>query len=170
MDTYSDPQSLKDYERGRDDFDYDILKEISIPDNSSIIEIGCGNGRFLRKLHALNPTIKITGLDSSRTGIDSCTDGIFICTDVRGYVSEIKYDYVLCFQTLEHFPDPDTIVTKLLELGDKLIISVPNKYLDTCDTHLQHWNVDEFNTFMNKHIAGKSKIFNNEFNIIFISD
>jgi SAM-dependent methyltransferase len=149
VDTYSDPSV---YETGRHEFDDEILTMPFQPGNT-LIEIGCGNGRFLKKLQAKYPTLKISGLDSSQTGIDACRqvlDGNFICGDITRYEISDKYDYVLCFNTLEHFRNPNLVMRKLKELchnASILYLTVPNADLDLCDDHMCFWNQEQFKAF-----------------------
>lgn len=169
MDTYSSEENRKQYSLYRDAFDYEILK--NIPELSgSIIEIGCGDGRFIKKLSKHFPDLSITGLDYSTDGIDICKKeikGNFIASDVMQF--EGQFDYVLCFQTLEHFENPDEVVTKMLTLGKRLIISVPNKDYDRCQDHLQFWTVEEFEQYMNQFIYGHAILIDGDQNILFIS-
>jgi len=171
-DTYSDQASRDSYNIGRNEFDSAILEHVKIPNNSTVLEVGCGDGRFIRNLTKVNNTLKITGLDASDAGIYCCKDiGCdLICCDILSYSVTDKYDYVLCFQTLEHFSNPDEVVEKLKSLGKNIIISVPNKELDKCTEHLQFWDVTEFEKYMNTYINGKAILIDSNQNILFISE
>lgn len=43
-----------------------ILKELSITDNSTVIELGCGQAGFLRAVHDENPRAELIGVEYAR--------------------------------------------------------------------------------------------------------
>lgn len=77
--------------------------------NSTIVEVGCGKGQFLRKLVSLpGANNKGFGFDPSYVGPDTDLDGRLAfrrcyyddtCTDVAA-------DVVVCRHVIEHVPDP----------------------------------------------------------------
>lgn len=172
LDTYSDKRSRDSYNIGRNEFDSAILEHVKLSDNSTVLEVGCGDGRFIRNLIKTNHTLIITGLDASAAGINCCKDiGCdLICSDILNYDPNKKYDYVLCFQTLEHFSSPDEVIEKLKSLGKNIIVSVPNKEMDKCTDHIQFWDVSEFELYMNTYINGKAILIDSNQNILFISE
>lgn len=74
--------------------------------NATIVEVGCGNGGFLRKL--MTSGNRGIGFDPSYTGPDSALGGRL--TFQRRYydsrAAAVKADMVICRHVIEHVPDP----------------------------------------------------------------
>jgi 2-polyprenyl-3-methyl-5-hydroxy-6-metoxy-1,4-benzoquinol methylase len=170
VDTYSDPS---EYEVGRDSFDRAILENIDLPVGATLLEIGCGNGRFLKLLGPKYPGILLSGLDSSYTGIETCQSlltGDFICADILNYSTHTKYDIVMCFNTLEHFQSPSDVLRKIKELtcrDGQIILTVPNKATDRCADHLHFWDVKSFTALCSEFFSvDECYLIDNDQNII----
>jgi 2-polyprenyl-3-methyl-5-hydroxy-6-metoxy-1,4-benzoquinol methylase len=104
-----------------------------IATGASVLDIGCGNGSFIREMIRRK---KIVG-----TGIDTNTEAIafakmqqlgeFAASEAGSWsrTHENQYDIVTCFQVLEHISDPlpflEDAIRCLRENG-QLIIAVPN--------------------------------------------
>jgi len=89
-------------------------------ENKEIIEVGCGNGKFLKFFSG-----------SSCTGIDPALKSTHHEKNVyfkRGYAvaEDLKEkDYLLCRHTLEHIPDPKSFVDNLF-----MDCQIPNLYFE----------------------------------------
>lgn len=103
-----------------------------ITQNSKVLEIGCGNGAFLRKL-------KDRGIEAE--GLELNTDAVKKCqkNSLRVYEKTIEdfsqdkknelYDIVCSYQVLEHIVKPKQFLESaisVLKPGGLLIIAVPN--------------------------------------------
>ncbi|MHB8646958.1 MAG: class I SAM-dependent methyltransferase [Thermomicrobiales bacterium] len=76
--------------------------------NSRIIEVGCGNGLFLRRLVMMDAGNSGYGFDTSYTGPDTDLDGR-LRFERRFYGPECAHlpaDVVVCRHVIEHVPDP----------------------------------------------------------------
>lgn len=93
--------------------------------NSTIVEVGCGRGQFIRKLVSY-PGANNTGVgfDPSYTGADSELDGRLTfrrcyydhtCTDVAA-------DVVVCRHVIEHVPEP----LELLRAVRQALVNAPH--------------------------------------------
>jgi 2-polyprenyl-3-methyl-5-hydroxy-6-metoxy-1,4-benzoquinol methylase len=169
-DTYSNPTK---YEIGRDDFDNEILSHTVFEPNKTVFEVGCGNGRFLKKLITMYPSLELCGLDTSQNGIDVCSmklSGEFICDDILRYDPILQYDYVMCFNTLEHFTNPEDVLSKIVELtkpNGTVYLTIPNIDTDTCKDHVQWWSVESFSEFVSDYFDVKScELIDNDQNIL----
>ena len=89
----------------------------------SLLELGCGNGWFINRIHDLLPGAKIYGLDINKTELEqaarifSTAYKTFLFGDVFEDVFEPRYfDLIILNSTIQYFPDPATLVERLLEL------------------------------------------------------
>jgi len=111
-------------------WEYNIaLKQIKPGDK--VLEIGCGDGSFLKKLSEKN--IKVRGLEFNEEAIKKCRErglnvtGETIQEHAQNHKNE--YDVTCSFQVMEHIADIGNALTAslgVLKRGGKLIISVPN--------------------------------------------
>ena len=81
--------------------------------NSTIVEVGCGRGQFLRKLVNIPGTDnRGVGFDPSYTGADTDLDGRLSFR--RSYYdrtcSDVTADVVVCRHVIEHVPEPLTLL------------------------------------------------------------
>ncbi len=76
------------------------------PRNAVIVEVGCGNGRFLRKLTANGN--RAIGFDPSYDGPDSDLDGrlTFRRSYYDSHAASVTADVVVCRHVIEHVPAP----------------------------------------------------------------
>lgn len=134
-----------------------------INNSSNVLEIGCGNGSFLRKIKDSALNFFYTGIDLKlyNNFIDCELDEVkFIETDFNNFFknnNNRKYDVVVAFQVLEHLEDLKEFFDKtytLLNNDGLLILSVPNSdsllfkfgfdLLNFPPHHLSRWNLSNF--------------------------
>jgi len=98
---------------------------------SSILDVGCGEGLFLKEIKGL--VRNVTGLEPTEFYADYARKELKI--DVRQGVientdfSEGSFDIITMFHVLEHFNDPDIALEKIyswLRPGGSLVIEVPD--------------------------------------------
>ena len=87
--------------------DLRVIKEI-IPSDSSVLEIGCGNGNLIGKLNVT----KAVGVDVSDKLIElakKISQSKFFCDDINSYskklLSKDKFDFILISDTVGYFYD-----------------------------------------------------------------
>lgn len=84
------------------------------PPNGSLIDIGCGNGSFLKWIRSQNNTMSLTGIDlSSNTPVDGIE---FIQGDATSIQTIRKFDYVVSLAVIEHVKDAGSFVRALSSL------------------------------------------------------
>lgn len=126
----------------------------------SVIDLGCGQGGFLRTLKARRPDLRLAGVDHNANAIAGLrADGIEGHTgDVTDFASreEDSFDVVCAFQILEHVGDPMSLVkaaARLLSPFGRLFVSVPHRErllreplepLDCPPHHVTRWSPDQF--------------------------
>jgi homoserine O-acetyltransferase len=102
-----------------------------IPNNASVLDIGCGNGYLL---HSLWREKKIAGfgLDRSFNGILHCLnfDVPAIQRDLdKNGLSEIannSFDFVIFNRTLQETQNPRDVLREILRIGKQAIVTFPN--------------------------------------------
>jgi SAM-dependent methyltransferase len=84
-----------------------------VPQDGSIIEVGCGNGAFLSTLHEVRPDIDLTGVDIEDVGIANLPELTFH----HGQLEEVElatasFDAVYCSNLIEHVADPSAFMAR----------------------------------------------------------
>jgi ubiquinone/menaquinone biosynthesis C-methylase UbiE len=99
-------------------------------DVQSLIDVGCGNGKFLNKILANKSISKLIGIDRSMEALKHVLTDRFI-SDINDIKLENGYaDCVSCLQVLEHIPFPvyEKSLSELARVSRKyILISVPYK-------------------------------------------
>jgi ubiquinone/menaquinone biosynthesis C-methylase UbiE len=103
--------------------------------DKSVLDVGCGKGRFARILHERNPGGMVSGLDISEEMLACVPAGI---NRVAGMMTELPFaasafDCVYATESLEHAVEIDRAVAEMcrvLKPGGKLVI---------IDKNAEHW-------------------------------
>ncbi len=108
--------------------------------NDTILDVACGLGYGSHILHHCSPASRVLGLDIDSFAIEYATSGFgasaeFAVADAErlSAIPDNSVDLVVCFETLEHVPDPDAILrefVRVLTPGGRIIVSVPNQWTD----------------------------------------
>ena len=107
---------------------YSIITNM-IPENHSVLDVGCGNGVLMKMLKEKN--VIVTGIDIAQENIIKCLEkGLSVIQGdidegLQGYPDK-SYDYVVLNQTLQSTEKPDFVIQEMLRVGKKVIISFPN--------------------------------------------
>jgi len=98
-----------------------ILRLLCLNPESSLLDIGCGNGALAR---AIPKNIKYLGIDASQTLINQALDKNpnhkFIVADAQKYVSEQKFTHAAMILSLQNMKDPSAVIANIK--ADKLLI------------------------------------------------
>lgn len=112
----------------------DIAVNLMLPAHGLIIEVGCGEGNFARRLFRRGITdylgidIDKKIIESAKLSISPCT---FLCLDIHKNLDKLKgAETIASFQVLEHIGTTkgfeDCEVLEAIESGVNVVISVPN--------------------------------------------
>lgn len=102
------------------------------PTDLTIVDIGCGEGIILEKIHRLFPDRKVLGIDILPENVDICRrQG---CNVKQGDVynlplSSESVDFVLLMEVIEHLEDSEIAIQEIhrvLVSGGRLVIVFPN--------------------------------------------
>jgi homoserine O-acetyltransferase len=109
--------------------DYEEI-EILIAPNSTVLDIGCGDGQLLANLTA-EKNIKGVGIELDQRLVVQCVEkGLPIIQHnveqgLENYTDN-SFDYVILSQTVQTIKNPEKVFAELLRIGKKVIVSFPN--------------------------------------------
>lgn len=145
---------------------FSIIKDM-IKDNSSILDIGCGDGSMLQYITKDKNIKEHMGYDISKEaaaaaqsrGVNAAVNDITSKT----FFLEKKYDYIILSEVIEHIVQPEEIIEKIKNsFNNALILSLPNSGYFTYrlrlffigrfpvqwaihpSEHLRYWTVKDF--------------------------
>jgi len=109
--------------------DYDLIEALIEP-NSSVLDVGCGQGELLVNL-VRDKNIKGEGIELEQEFVLDCVcRGLpVIQQDIEqglGYYGDKSFDYVILSQTVQTLKNPEKAFPELLRVGKKVIVSFPN--------------------------------------------
>jgi homoserine O-acetyltransferase len=122
-----DRQSIEHAHRAR--VDYELIESLIEPD-STVLDIGCGDGELLARLTE-DKNARGKGIELEQGLVLACVSrGLSIIQrDVeRGLESyaDKSFDYVILSQTVQTLRNPEKVLRELLRVGKKVIVSFPN--------------------------------------------
>jgi SAM-dependent methyltransferase len=84
-----------------------------IPPDSSLLDVGCGRGDFLRYVHRKRPDVKLTGIDYSSNQDENIR---FLQGDALNLDIEERFDVVVSLAVIEHVFDCAAFARRMQEL------------------------------------------------------
>ncbi len=110
-------------------FDLQVIASWIEP-GSRTLDLGCGNGDLLDYLKR-HRQVHGTGIEFSEAKVARCIErGLTVLQgDFRKEVSDYpegRFDVVVLSQTLQQIRDPKELLTDLLRIGKRVIVSFPN--------------------------------------------
>jgi homoserine O-acetyltransferase len=112
-----------------DRLDYERITEL-IPEGSSVLDLGCGHGELLYRLKTLGFR-RLTGVELDEQAIVSCArlglDVLHLDLNLHlSPFSDQSYDYVVLSRTLQAVLDVEGLLTEIVRIGRRGIVSFPN--------------------------------------------
>jgi len=101
-----------------------------IDKNTRVLDVGCADGVLMEFLRD-NKNTDIRGLELSKDKVQKCIKkGLTIIEgnaekDLKQFPDK-SFDYVVLSQTLQAFLDPELVISELLRVGKKAIVTIPN--------------------------------------------
>ncbi len=131
---------------------YFILEKAEKIGFESLLDLGCGDGRFLRELTKKSSGKQVIGLDYSQRAIDFARimnpNIEWRCGDIsEENLFDFKFDIITLIETLEHI-EPSAIANFLqgashyLKDNGYFLLTVPSKNIKVEDKHYQHFDLD----------------------------
>jgi len=98
--------------------------------NTRVLDVGCGDGTLMQFLKN-NKKIDIRGIEISKNNVQKCIGkGLTVIEgDAEKDLSQFpdgSFDFVILSQTLQAFLNPEKVITELLRVGKKAIVTIPN--------------------------------------------
>ncbi|MBI2968952.1 MAG: class I SAM-dependent methyltransferase [Bacteroidetes bacterium] len=121
------------------------------------LEVGCGNGFALKALSKF-PGLSLTGCEIYLSGLSNAKKRLpgvaFIQLDARNIPFNNEFDFIGCFDVLEHIEDDMTVLqqmNKAVKPGGRIFISVPQytwlwSDIDVIDNHKRRYSRNELVT------------------------
>ena len=101
-----------------------------IEKNTRVLDVGCGDGTLMEFLQN-NKEIDIRGIEISKDNVQKCIGkGLTVIEgDAEKDLSQFpdgSFDFVILSQTLQAFLNPEKVISELLRVGKKAIVTIPN--------------------------------------------
>jgi methionine biosynthesis protein MetW len=109
--------------------EFKIIANI-IEKNTRVLDVGCGDGTLMEFLQN-NKEIDIRGIEISKDNVQKCIGkGLTVIEgdaekDLSQFPNE-SFDFVILSQTLQAFLNPEKVISELLRVGKKAIVTIPN--------------------------------------------
>ena len=109
--------------------DWDLIESL-INKRSRVLDVGCGEGDLIEQLEK-NLQANVHGVEKDQgMALKAIAKGLNIThgdaeKDLFQYSNQ-SFDYVILSQTLQAMIEPKKILTELLRIGSKAIVSFPN--------------------------------------------
>ena len=152
-----------------------VIDQLNKLEFESIIDIGCGDGRFLRDFHEKFPSKRCKGIDYSDQAIQLVKAMNpylnYQCIDIVNNRFEEKYDVATAMEVLEHIP-PNELgefiksIVSILNTNGVLILTVPSNNLPVQDKHYQHFSKVKLENLLSLYFQRREYFFIDPFSRI----
>ena len=101
-----------------------------LPIRSRVLDVGCGDGTLIEAL-IKQKNIDARGIELEENKVKQCiSKGLSViqgnAETELGQFPNKAFDFVILSQTLQAFYQPENVLSELLRIGKKVIISIPN--------------------------------------------
>ncbi len=112
-----------------------VLKRLSLPPDTALLEVGCGSGRTLQIIRGWGYSRAI-GIDNSPRSIELCAQRglragkeVFLMDAARTAFSDGSFSLVFAEGVLEHFPDFSPLVREMCRVSSRYVLLIqPNHF------------------------------------------
>lgn len=137
-----------------------VLDLLAKEDFASLVDVGCGDGRFLREVAQTYAGKRLLGVDISEQAIRfarAFNPGIeFMAQDVTVSALPHRFDVATLVEVLEHIPpakldDFVSAVARCLRKNGRLVATVPHRNKPLIKKHHQHFTAENLLAALNPH-------------------
>lgn len=123
----------------------------------SLIDIGCGDGRFLREVKSRYPGKTLLGIDASERAIRLAQalnpELAYRALDIVRDGLDQTYDAATLIEVIEHIPPPELpafldAVARTIKPGGLLVLTVPHRNKPLIEKHYQHFTGELLRTLL----------------------
>ena len=109
--------------------EFNIIANL-IEKNTRVLDVGCGDGTLMEFLQ-IDDSIDIRGIEILKSNVQKCIGkGLTVIEgDAEKDLSQFpdgSFDFVILSQTLQAFLNPEKVISELLRVGKKAIVTIPN--------------------------------------------
>ena len=109
--------------------EFKIISDL-VETNMRVLDVGCGDGTLMEFLKSSKP-IDIRGIEILKNNVQKCIGkGLTVIEgDAEKDLSQFpdgSFDFVILSQTLQAFLNPEKVISELLRVGKKAIVTIPN--------------------------------------------
>jgi len=147
-----------------------LLDKIEKLQLKSLLDIGCGDGRFTREIHIRVPSLELKGIDYSKQAITLAKamnqdffDIEYEKIDISTCDLQKKYDVAVLMEVFEHIPINETEaflfgIRRALKDGGILLLTVPHINKKVEYKHFQHFSIESISNYLSPHFHIKEAI------------
>jgi len=137
-----------------------ILDQLEKESFNSLIDIGCGDGRFISEVAKRYPHTRLLGIDYSKRAIQLAKamnpELKYKTIDITRSSIADRFDVATLIEVLEHLSTdqvPSFLKAASALINDKgcLVLTVPHTNTPLSDKHYQHYERKQLYDLLNKH-------------------
>jgi 2-polyprenyl-3-methyl-5-hydroxy-6-metoxy-1,4-benzoquinol methylase len=147
-----------------------VLNKLGAYEFHSLLDVGCGDGRFLFEARERFPRCELTGIDISERAINFAKilspDVRYVIGDITGKSLDVEFDVITAIEVLEHIPPealPDFLkaTQDFLKDAGLLVITVPSKNVRVRSKHYQHFDTETLREIVSPYFEISEQYFLN---------
>ncbi len=149
-----------------------VLGQLAPCKFESLLDVGCGDGRFLHEAKQRFEKTRLVGVDISDRAIQYAKafnpDLEFHAANItQGLPVQEQFDIVTCIDTLEHIPQADMpaftqSLHRCLNDTGALVVTVPSSNLPVSRKHFQHFDLESLGESLGPHFRIKESFYLNQ--------
>jgi SAM-dependent methyltransferase len=136
-----------------------VLEQLDRMGFSSLVDIGCGDGRFLREVANRFPGAALMGVDLSRRAVRLAQalnpDLDYRAADITVDFVPERFEVATLIEVIEHIPPEelprflDAVADRLID-GGWLVLTVPHRNKPLISKHYQHFDADQLRQLLHR--------------------
>ncbi len=89
-----------------------LLQHINLPNEGSVLDLSCGDGKLLKSIHGLKPHLKLFGIDMSDQNLGTYINFQKSQAEAIPFPSK-SFDVVICSMSLHHYEHPEKVLIEI---------------------------------------------------------